>query len=541
MTAAVSTNFPDGCWLAELAPVAVDDDVVALVATTVRSPVSGIDGLAAYLADRRVLIVLDNCEHVLDGAVELADALLSRAPEVHVLVTSREPLGLDGEQVRRVRSLDVPDDEVSPELAQTTAAVRLFTERAVATAEGFVVDDGNVAAVVDICRRLDGIPLAIELAAARVRSMAPDEIARRLDERFRLLGGGSRRTQERHRTLFATVSWSFELSSVNTRGRPCGALRCSRHPSIFAAAEAVAGHDIAGVVDIVSRLVDRSLVVYEPRTGRYRLLETLRQFAADRLGEAGETDGARVRHADHFFALVERWDPLLRSAVYDEVLEQITPELDNLRVVAEWCVDTGQWEALGRMELRALWYFSTQAAPIDGVAWYQAFLAHADALDEQLVADAFGEPRLLQCYNFADFDAAAASIRSSRSVTEHGDRLPSPAAWLASAMVASFKQDPATALSESEAAHAIAEARGDENMVISSMLVQPPSLCILGEYERAVVIAHDVLAGEALRPADADRRGRDRGGGHVRLVAPGARLRERTRDPGTGADRTIRR
>ena len=174
--------------------------------------------------------------------------------------------------------------------------------------DGFTVDAGNVAAVVEICRHLDGIPLAIELAAARVRAMAPAEIARRLDERFRLLAGGSRRSQERHRTLLATVSWSHDLLTDDEK---IVFRRLAVFPASFdlAAAEAVAGDGAVDVVDCVLRLVDRSLVVYEPEDDRYRLLETLRQYGADRLADAGETEATRERHARHFLAFAERVAP----------------------------------------------------------------------------------------------------------------------------------------------------------------------------------------------------------------------------------------
>jgi predicted ATPase len=198
VVAGLAPAFPDGCWLVELAPVADGAEVAKAVIAATGAAVSGADALVAYLADRRMLIVLDNCEHLLADTAELVDAVLADAPEVRVLVTSREPLGLDGEQVRRVASLAVPAADVLADEAGAAPAVRLFAERAAAVSEAFAVNSTNVASVVEICRRLDGIPLAIELAAARVRAMPPEEIAARLSERFRLLGGGSRRSQERH-------------------------------------------------------------------------------------------------------------------------------------------------------------------------------------------------------------------------------------------------------------------------------------------------------------------------------------------------------
>ena len=169
IAAAIAVVFADGCWMVELAPVAGGDEVLKTVAAAIRAPTTTTDALVDYLADRRVLIVLDNCEHVLDAVADLVDAVLADCADVHVLVTSREPLGLDGEQVRRVQSLTLPQPDAAAAEAETAGAVRLFAERATAVRDGFSIDAGNVAAVVEICRQLDGIPLAIELAAARVR------------------------------------------------------------------------------------------------------------------------------------------------------------------------------------------------------------------------------------------------------------------------------------------------------------------------------------------------------------------------------------
>ena len=239
VAAAMAPAYPDGCWLVELAPVAEGAEVLKTVAAAMRAPATDLDGLVAYLADRRMLVVLDNCEHVLADTARLVDAVLADAPELHVVATSREPLGLDGEHVRRVQSLGVPALDAAVGEAAGTPAVRLFAERAAAASDGFAITPANVSSVVDICRHLDGIPLAIELAAARVRAMPPAEIAGRLGERFRLLAGGSRRAQERHRTLLATVSWSHDLLSDAER---LVFRRLAVFPASFdlAAAEAVA-------------------------------------------------------------------------------------------------------------------------------------------------------------------------------------------------------------------------------------------------------------------------------------------------------------
>ena len=491
VAATLAADYVDGCWLVELAPVAGGDEVVKVTAAAMRSPTTDLDALAAYLADRRVLIVLDNCEHVLDAAADLVDAVLESAPDVHVVVTSREPLGLDGEQVRRVQSLGVPDEHADPSVARSAAAVRLFTERAAAVADGFAVDAGNVEAVVEICRHLDGIPLAIELAAARVRAMPPAEIAQRLDERFRILAGGSRRSQERHRTLLATVAWSHDLL---TEAEKVTFRRLTVFPASFglAAAEAVAGDGGVDVVECVLRLVDRSLVVYESETGRYRLLETLRQFGADRLADEGETEPTRQGHARYFLGLVERIAPELDDDRYRVAAGTLVIELDNLRATADWCAEAAWWGDLAGM-CQQLWYFVTGVATVDGAAWYQQFIDNGADVVDQVVVEALGELAFLHGVNLGNFATGLALSEQSRELaTAH--QLEEPAvAWLATAFAALFTGDPATALLASERALAAAEARGDERIAVTALCAQQAPLAELGEFDRGVEVGAKAL------------------------------------------------
>ena len=248
----------------------------------------------AWLRSRPTLLILDNCEHVLDHAAALVAAIEAGAPEATVLATSREPLGLPGEVVRRVPSLDPATD-----------AVQLFAERAATASDGFVLDDTNRPVVSAICARLDGIPLAIELAAARVRALTPAEILARLDDRFRLLRSSGRGGHERHQTLLATVTWSVQLLSPEER---CLFERLSVFAGSFSLgdAEAVCGFDPLDpldVVDLLSALVDRSMVVAEAGPDgatRYRLLETLRQYGEQALAADASTATMRDRHLAHF-------------------------------------------------------------------------------------------------------------------------------------------------------------------------------------------------------------------------------------------------
>jgi predicted ATPase/class 3 adenylate cyclase len=495
VAAALAAGFSDGCWLVELSPVADGEEVLKTVAAAVRAPATTLDALVDYMADRRVLIVLDNCEHVLDAAADLVDAIAVAAADVHVLVTSREPLGLDGEQVRRVHSLALPPAEAATAEAEASAAVRLFVERAAAVSDGFAIDGGNVTAVVDICRHLDGIPLAIELAAARVRGMAPAEIARRLDERFRLLAGGSRRSQERHRTLFATVSWSHDLLTDDERAT---FRRLAVFPATFdlAAAEAVAGDGTIDVVDCVLRLVDRSLVVYEAEDDRHRLLETLRQYGADRLADVGETAATRERHARHYLAFAARKAPELYDSRFASARGAVAAEIDNLRAAADWCIDAERWVELAGVCID-VWYFLAQAAPVDAATWLREVVDHDTALDDQIVVDCLGVLAWIETMIFANYEASNALVERGSARAAASDVAESPWARLGAAFAQINTAQNAEALRSAELALSTAEARGDEFIAVQALCAQGGALAALGEHERST----DVVA-EALRRAE---------------------------------------
>jgi predicted ATPase/class 3 adenylate cyclase len=487
VAAALAAGFSDGCWLVELAPVADGDEVLKTVAAAIRAPTTTAEALVDYLADRRVLIVLDNCEHVLDAAADLVDAIAVAAADVHVLVTSREPLGLDGEQVRRVQSLALPTAGAAPAEAEATAAVRLFAERAASVSAGFTIDAGNVAAVVEICRHLDGIPLAIELAAARVAAMAPAEIASRLDERFRLLAGGSRRAQERHRTLLATVAWSHDLLSEDEK---VTFRRLTVFPASFdlTAAEAVAGDGGLDVVDCVLRLVNRSLVMFEPDHHRYRLLETLRQYGAERLADASETEVTRERHAQHFRTFAERMEPELTDARFAAANTAVSADLDNLRATADWWIQTERWVELADM-CQHLWYFLHQSAPVDGSAWLQQVVDHGAALDDQVVIDRTGELAWIHAMTLGDFAASTILVEQSHAHAGAANLLVSPWAGLAIAMAQVMTGRNAEALHSAELGLEAAEARGIEGGAVTALCTQSGALAALGERQRGIDVA----------------------------------------------------
>lgn len=337
-------SFGDGVHFVELAPLSRADGVVGHVAATLgvrEAPGTTLaDAISADLAGKRALVILDNCEHVLDGVVPLVARLMAASPELVVLTTSLVPLEAPGEVLYRVPSMRVPEASITDVASlQQHGAVRLFVDRAAAAQSGFTLTEANAPAVVSICRRLDGVPLAIELAAARVRVLPPHEIDRRLDDRFRLLMSGARTGPERHRTLRALMDWSYEQLGHGER-------RLLERLSVFAggfgleAAEAVGtgpGVEAWEVLDLLSRLVDRSLVMMEPDEGpdarvRYRMLETVRAYAGEHLDEPEEP---RRHHRDHHVALMATAEELLMSPERRVALHRIDHDVENVRLAIE--------------------------------------------------------------------------------------------------------------------------------------------------------------------------------------------------------------
>jgi len=348
VAAEVLPRFEDGVWFCELAMASDETLMFQTVADTVgarqREGMSVADSVVEYLRDRSVLVVLDNCEHLLTEAAWLASAFLQRCPNVTVLATSREGLGVPGEHLVAVPSLGVPTRSADTFSAVVSDAMQLFADRAEAVRPGFTLSSANVGPVAEICRRLDGMPLAIELAAARVSAMTPTEIAARLDERFRLLTGGRRGRVERHQTLRATVEWSYSLLTAIEQ-RVFDRLGVFVGGFDVTAAEAIVADDeVAGwdVVDAVSGLVEKSMVTAEPTEDgvtRYRLLETLRAFARERLDDASETDAWRRRHGGYYAEFCERAGPELVGSDRLAWVQRVEVELDNINAVLGWGLD----------------------------------------------------------------------------------------------------------------------------------------------------------------------------------------------------------
>ena len=375
---AAAPGFRDGAWLVELAPVAAaggpaDPDPLAslvdavLAALDVRASTAPgerttpLDRLTEALRARELLLVLDNCEHVVEHVAELADRLLSAAPGLRMLATSREPLALAGEVVWSVPPLDVPDaGAADPAALAESSAVRLFVARAAAAAKGFRLDAGTAAPIAVLCRRLDGIPLALELAATRVRALGVDGVAARLDDRFRLLAAGHRGAPPRQQTLRAMIDWSWELltSPEQVLLRRLAVHADGATADAAAAVAGDAGLPAEEVPDLLARLVDRSLVDVVPDAGaRYRLLESVAEYSLDRLDESGELTALRRRHADHYLALAEEAAAGLRGPRQPQQLRVLDAEAANLRVALAGAAAARDPDAALRLVGALAWYW----------------------------------------------------------------------------------------------------------------------------------------------------------------------------------------
>ncbi len=358
--------FPDGVWLVELAGAAQAgactpaDLVMAVLGIWDGRSLDPADVLAEALRTSRMLLILDNCDHLIDQTAKLAARLLQAAPELRVLVTSREPLMLAGEVVWAVPPLEVPGPAADPEpgaLAQFSA-VQLFVKRAGESVPGFRLDEGNAQAVAALSRRLDGIPLALELAATRVRALGVHELLARLDDRFRLLVTGHRDAPARQQTLWAVIDWSWDLLTeperLVLRRLAVAADSCSLH-----AAEAICANDDLDVPGLVARLVDRSLVVLTdgPDGPRYRLLESIAAYGLQRLHQAGESGQLRLRHRRYYTNLAERAAPLLRGHDQRHWLRRLDAEAANLRASLDSAIQDNDAPAALRMVNALTWYW----------------------------------------------------------------------------------------------------------------------------------------------------------------------------------------
>jgi predicted ATPase len=429
--AEVLDGYPDGVWLVELAPLTDPSAVPQAIASVlgVREDAGGsiTEALLRFVRDRTLLLILDNCEHLVEASADLAKRLLQAGPGVSILATSRDALQVAGEYSYHLQTLAVPDAQVAagPEALSQHEAVRLFIERACAAQPAFRLTPANAASVAAICRQLDGIPLALELAAARTRSLPVDAIAVRLDDRFRLLTTQDRTVLPRQRTLRALIDWSYDMLPAPERA-------LFERLSMFAggwtleAAEAVgAGGSIdrLEVVDLLARLVEKSLVTIEVESSRYRMLDTVRQYAADKLAQSGDEPATRERHLAHFAALVDAARPHLLGPEQGTWMARLDQEWENLLAAHAACEfsPTGAEEDL-KLVFALKFYWLSRGLLGTGLRITLEALARPGVERHDLarcrgLADA-GQI----CYFMGRYDEARRYLRESLAIARSGDQ-----------------------------------------------------------------------------------------------------------------------
>jgi predicted ATPase/class 3 adenylate cyclase len=492
----MSLAFRDGTWLCELAgvrdPEAVADAIVALFQVEPRQGVSVAEALVEFLRAKQLLLVLDNCEHLLKPVARLVADIERACPSVRVLATSREGLNVAGEHLFVVSSLEVPDPGADLDVVSHCEAVRLFVDRARAVKADFVLDAANAGGVAQVCRRVDGIALAIELAAARVTMLTPVELARRLDQRFRVLAGGRRTAVERHQTLRAAIDWSYELLEVPEQrlldrlGVFAGGFTLDAAENIAAGA----GIEADEVLELLAALVGRSLVVAE---ARYSLLETIRQYAQERLDDAGDADRIRRQHAAYYAAFAERVVPTLAGPDEIEATQSLDREVDNLRAALSWAIDTQDIDTALRLAgMEEISLIATDAGA--------ALRAGAEAA--LTIPGASEHPKCPAALVAAAWDAAYhgdhehARRRCDEAITAE-QRLgidPTPNAWEARTFVAMASGNVGELIEPADHAATLCRARGDEPRLVVALFQVATGRAFIGESTAAIPKAEEAVA-----------------------------------------------
>ncbi|HYN19716.1 MAG TPA: tetratricopeptide repeat protein, partial [Thermoanaerobaculia bacterium] len=509
LAAELLDDFEDGCWFVDLAPLA-DPALVPLAAAQVLEvrEEPGRPLLATFaerVGGKRLLLVLDNCEHVVQAAAEVAEALVRRAPGLRLVATSREPLAIPGELAWPVPSLSLPDVAHLPSAEEIFdfEAVRLFCDRAATVRPGFAPGTADGPAIARICSRLDGIPLAIELAAARIRVLAPKEILSRLEDRFRLLTGGSR-VLSRHQTLQAAVEWSHQLLTDAERVlfRRLAPLAGSFD---LAAAERVgAGEPLeeADILDLLSHLVDKSLLMAdesEEGSVRYRFLETLRQYAAERLEESGEAGAVQGRHLAHFRDLAER-AYAERVEAEAEWLARLERDHDDLRIALAWARDHQPADHL-RLAGALGWFWQLHGHLSEGRTHLAAALSGPRDPSPELARALWSAGTLAGWQG--DADAARSLLEEGRAMYEAlGDRLGVALCRESLGWAVILRGDSAAALRYFEEGLRIQQELGNPRLIELAKVAVCQALVAVGDVAQAEPMAKEILA-VALEAGDA--------------------------------------
>jgi predicted ATPase/transcriptional regulator with XRE-family HTH domain/Tfp pilus assembly protein PilF len=501
----ILAGYPDGVWLVELAaltdPGQAPNAVAQLLGLHEEPGRPVLESLCAHCTGKRLLLVLDNCEHLLSACTALAGALLRAAPELRILATSREALGVTGERRYRVPSLSVPDPQrlPSPELAGSYEAVRLFVTRAQEQRDTFTLTTGNSRAVAEICARVDGIPLAIELAAARVGGMSVEAIAAHLDDRFRLLNTGSGDLPTRQRTLRATLDWSWDLLDARERTL-LGRISVFAGGWTLEAASAVCageGMDYWAVVDGIDGLVNRSLVHLDESpegTARYRLLESVRRYAAEQLAATGEDVATRDKHLAYCLTLAEEAAAHLTGPRQATWLDRLEQEHDNLRAALAWSREQGAQEAGLRLG-GALWRFWILRGHLsEGRRWLGAVLGESGTGPAAARATALNGAGML-AYRQGDYRRAMALLEESVALYREAADPGGSAAALNNLGIVLWEQgEYERAADLYEESLALRRELGDMRGIATSLNNLGGVAYEQGEYERAAALYEECLA-----------------------------------------------
>jgi non-specific serine/threonine protein kinase len=508
----VVAEYEDGAWLVELAglasPAAVPGAAAAALGVREEPGRPVAETFADALRSRCALLVLDNCEHLAAACAWLVVHLLRGAASLRVLATSREPLGVPGECAWRVPSLAMPEpDEVAPRRLLSSSAARLFFERARAARGELDITERNAPLIARICRQLDGIPLALELAAARTRALSVEQIAERLDDRFRLLGEGFRTAPPRHQTLWAAIDWSYGLL-VEPERRLLGCIAAFAGGWTLEAAERVCGSEAPApdeiargdVLDLLARLVDRSLVNTEAREGgtRYALLETVRQYALERLRAAGREQVLRNAHLTYFADLARNAEPALVGPDQAIWLDRLDAELDNVRAALAWsAAGADQLDAGLGLASALLRFWIARGHTGEGRRWLGELLAAADRAGapppEPVRARALYTAGYLAFYHG---DPAAARPLVERALAlrrKLGDRTGEGVALVVLGIVVANERDAAGAIQFADEAVALLRDAGDELQLAHALIGRAIVARLLGDTDRAIELLDDCV------------------------------------------------
>ena len=489
--------YPDGVWFVGLAPLSDPSLIAEQVASVVGV---GEEALYDYLQDKSTLLILDNCEHLVNGCAEFASRLLQRAPKVGVLATSQEALGIAGETVHRVPSLRVPDShESSTEALTKCEAVRLFVDRAATVEPGFSLTAQNAPAIAQITQRL-----AIELASARVNVLSAQQVAERLDDAFRLLTRGSRSLLPQHQTLRSTMEWSYQLLSESE----CllfNQLSVFRGGFTLDAAEEVCSRDgleSYEVLDVLSQLVDKSMVVVEEGPGgeaRYKLLEVLRLYGAERLAETGETEDVRSRHAAFFLSMAERAEPELFTSQQAACLNRLESDYDNFRAAMGWALESDHGEIALRVAsaLTLFWIYHRHVG--DGQDWLERAVLHSEDAPPALRAVGLSRAALLHGKKLKDYERLHGWLEESLRLCQEAELTEVMPEVLYTAGVTAWFESKFERMSKSfedigPLLEGVEHTPMVDNLVAQAQRFQGSAAASRGDYEQATALFEQALA-----------------------------------------------